>query len=70
MSQWIPGGYDGIEYLGGPSEDADDYRGYVVQVDDYGNWFAYQYNKATDTHEWIAEGNKGAVKSLLSRVAG
>lgn len=70
MAEWIPGGYDGIEYLGGPSMDAPDYRGYVVQVDDYGNWFAYHYDRATEKHEWIAEGRKAAVKDKLVSVAG
>jgi hypothetical protein len=70
MTEWILGGYDGIEYLGGPSKDDESYRGYVVQVDEYGNWFAYHYNRETDKHEWIAEGSKDAVKSILARVAG
>lgn len=70
MAEWIPGGYDGIEYLGGPSKDSDDYQGYVIQVDDHSNWFAYHYDHTTEAHEWICEGSRDAVKATLSRVAG
>lgn len=68
MTEWIPGRYAGIEYLGGPSEDANNYRGYVVEVDEYGNWFAYRYDRDSETHSWVAEGRKDEVKSILARV--
>lgn len=67
MADWIPGGYDGVEYLG--KQRTGEYRGYVVQVDETGNWFAYCYDRTTDTHSWVCEGPKEGVKNVLANVA-
>lgn len=68
MGEWIPGGYDGLFYLG--EEGTDTYRGYVVQTTDDGVpevWFAYAFNSGT--HEWLAEGSREDVMRALEGVS-